>query len=67
MFGLYFARRAIQALLADASLMVVSAVGVSGVFLGEFKTKNVLFNRLAYPVLHCIWHASIYYLLYRIV
>ena len=41
-------------------------VGLLCMMLGEIKTSSPVWNHMAYPFLHLVWHSSIYYCMYHL-
>lgn len=48
-------------------LVWIFAVGALALRLGEYPIKGRLFNYLIYPLLHTVWHACVYYLIYHLI
>lgn len=45
------------------------AIGLAGAALcriGETRTQSRVFNQTIYPICHLLWHATVYYLLFRL-
>lgn len=49
------------------SIVWVFVAGALALRAGEYKTKWPMFNYVIYPLLHTIWHAAVYYLIYHLV
>lgn len=67
-FTPYFIWRAYcTGVLMQRDAQLVATIGVLALRLGEIRTINPVFNNIVYPLLHTVWHAAVYRLLYTLV
>ena len=48
-------------------VLIIGGIGAICMLLGEIKTEDKTFNNVLYPLLHTIWHSSVYACAYLLV